>query len=117
MALEAGQLDLLKKTVQEAVEAAQERLAQMVAKQFVEIRTDIQDVQQSLHKFGNRQAQVGADLGDVSRTCEFLKRRLQDLHTDLNRGAGGLQAREFTVRLDHLEREVAEIRQRLSSAI
>ena len=56
MALEAEALDLIRKTVQEAVVAAQERLAQMVARQFVELRVDLQDIQESLRKSGNRQA-------------------------------------------------------------
>lgn len=113
MALAAADLDLLRKTVLEAVESAQERLAQMVAKQFIEIRTDIQDVQESLRKAGSRQIQFEADLTDVASTCEVLKRRLYDLHADLTESP----SRAFSLRLDDLEREVAEIRQRLSSAV
>ena len=115
MALEAEALDLIRKTVQESVAAAQEQLAQMVARQFVELRGDLQDIQESLRRSGNRQAQMAADVADVGRTCEVLKRRLQDLHTELTEG--GASAREFAHRLDHLDREVADVRQRLSSAL
>ncbi len=115
MALEAETLDVVKKTVQEAVTSGQERLAQMVARQFVELRTALQDIQESLGKLGNRQVQLEADMADVGRTCEVLKRRLQDLHTELMGEAPA--GRKFSHRLDRLEQEVAEIRQRLSSAV
>lgn len=116
MALEAGELNLLRETVREAVESAQEKLAQMVAKQFVEIKTDIQDVQEAVRKVGVRQVQVEADLSDVGRNCELVKRRLSDLHDDLGNGADRvLHDRELTLRMDYLEREVADLRSRLSA--
>ena len=113
MALEAAELDLIRDTVINAVESAQERLAQMVAKQFVEIRADIQDMQEALRKLGNRQVQVEADLVDVVRVSEDLKRRLRDIHDDLTDREP--DPRDRSLRLDILEREVAEIRHRLSS--
>jgi hypothetical protein len=38
MVLEAGELDLIREAVRETVESSLEKLAQMVAKKFVEIR-------------------------------------------------------------------------------
>ena len=116
MALDAGELDLLRETIRDAVESSQEKLAQMVARQVVEIRADIQEVQASVRKVGSRQAQVEADLAEVGRTCELLKRRMSDLHDDLGTGDRVIQEREVALRLDHLEREVAELRSRLTTA-
>ena len=113
MALEASELDLLRETILKAVESAQEKLAQMVAKQFVEIRSDIQDVQETLRKLANRQVQVEADLVDVVSASEDVKRRLRDLHSDLV--GREPEPRDASLRLDILERDVAEIRHRLSS--
>ena len=113
MALDASELDLLRETVVKAVESAQEKLAQMVAKQFVEIRSDIQGVQETLRKLGNRQVQVEADLLDVVSASEDLKRRLRDLHSDLV--GREPEPRDTSLRLSMLEREMAEIRHRLSS--
>jgi len=117
MPFEADDLSLLKQVVQDAVTSAQENLAQMVAKQFIEIRTDIQEVQETLRKIGTRQLQIEADLADVGRTSEAIKRRLQDLHADLDPVGRAPQARDFSLRLGHLERELADIRQRLSSVV
>lgn len=114
MPLNAADLELIRQTVQEVVGAAQEKLAQMVAKQSMEMRTHIQDIQDSIRKSGNRQVQLEADIADVGRTCESLKRRVQELHLDLTETTP--DTREVTHRLDHLEREVAEIRQRLSAS-
>ena len=115
MALEAGELDLIRETVQDAVESSQEKLAQMVAKQFVEIRSDIQDVQDAVRKVGTRQAQVEADLSEVGHTCEQLKRRLSTMHDGLGTADHVLQEREMSLRLDYLERVVAQLRSRLSA--
>lgn len=117
MPFEAEDLAILKQTVQDAVTSAQENLAQMVAKQFIEIRTDIQEVQDALRKIGTRQLQIEADLADVGTISEALKRRLQDLHADLDLAGPAPQARDFSLRLGHLERELANIRQRLSSVV
>ena len=114
MALQAEDIDHLKTVVQEAVMSAQESMAQMIAKQFMEIRTDIQDIQESLRKLGTRQLQMEADLADVGRICESLKHRVQDLHLDMEAADRGPLVREFGLRLDYLEREVADIRQRLT---
>lgn len=145
MALDAGDLDLLRDAIHTAVDAAQkkitqsvsaqleltqqrlsaqvseqiessqEKLAQMVARQFVELRTELQDVQVAIRKVGSRHAQSEADLAEVSRNCELLKRRLSDLHDDLGTGDRILQEREMALRIDHLEREVGELRSRLSA--
>lgn len=116
MAFDAGDLDLLRETVREAIASAQEKFAQMVAKQIVEIRTDIRDVQDAVRKVGTRQVQVEADLADVGHNCDLIKRRLSDLHDDLGNAADRvLQDRELVLRVDYLEREVAELRNRLSA--
>lgn len=145
MALDANDLDLLRDAIHDAVDAAQdkisqrvsdqigkthqalsslmaeqieqsqEKMAQMVARQFVELRTDLQDMQVGIRKVGSRQAQAEADLAEVSRNCELLKRRLSDLHDDLGTGDRILQEREMALRIDHLEREVGELRSRLSA--
>ena len=145
MALGAGDLDLLRNTIQEVVEAAhnkmhdsvsmqlelaqqkmseqvavqveqsQEKMAQMVARQFMELRTELQDVQVAIRKVGSRQAQAEADLAEVGRNCELLKRRMSDLHDDLGTGDRVIQEREMALRIDHLEREVGELRNRLSA--
>ena len=117
MAFEPEDLALLRTTIHDAVESAQEKLAQMVAKQFVEIRQDIQDIHNAIRKAGARQVQVEADLAEVGRNCELMKRRLYDLHTDQDPCEGDIQAKAFELRLDHLERELANIRVRLSSAV
>jgi len=125
MALGAGDLDLLRETIHASIGAAQEKmtlavssqleLAQMIARQFVELRTELQDVQVSIRKVGSRQAQAEADLAEVGRNCELLKRRLSDLHDDLGTGDRAIQEREMSLRIDHLEREVGELRNRLSA--
>jgi len=113
MALESGELDLIRDTVRDAIESSQEKLAQMVAKQFVEIRSDIQDVQDAVRKVGTRQVQVEADLSEVGHTCEQLKRRLSTMHDGVGTADHLVQEREVSLRLDHLERELAELRNRL----
>lgn len=116
MALDVGEINLLRDTVREAVESAQEKLAQMVVKQFVEIKTDIHDVQEAVRKVATRQVQVEADLADVGRNCELLKRRLSDLHDDLGNAADRvLHDRELSLRMDYLEREMADLRNRLTA--
>lgn len=115
MALDPGEIDLLRTAMQEAVESAQEKLALMVARQFVEIRTEIQNVQDAVRKVSTRQVQVEADLAEVGRNSELIKRRLSDLHDDLGAGADRvLQDRELSLRIDCLEREVADLRNRVS---
>jgi len=113
MALESGELDLLRETVRDAIESSQEKLAQMVAKQFIEIRADLQDVQDAVRKVGTRQAQVEADLSEVRHTCEQLKRRLSAMHDEMGTADHIVQEREVSLRLDHLERELADLRSRL----
>lgn len=115
MPLDAGELDLLRETVREAVESAQEKLALMVARQFMEIRTEIQNVQDGVRKVNTRQVQAEAELADLGRNSELIKRRLSDLHDDLGAGADRvLQDRELSLRVDYLEREVADLRNRVS---
>ncbi|MDA0744900.1 MAG: hypothetical protein O2954_00130 [bacterium] len=112
MALDIADLDLIRKTVQEVVETSQERLAQMVAKQTVAVQDEVRGIQDALRKASSHQAQVEADLADLNRTSEVLRRRVQNIHDHINNM--NLPDREFTLRLGHLEREVAEIRQRLA---
>lgn len=145
MALDAGDLDVLRDTIHTAidtaqekmtqtvsaqlelaqqklseqvaahVETSQEKMAQMVARQFMELRTELQDVQVAIRKVGSRQAQAEADLAEVGRNCELLKRRMSDLHDDLGTGDRVIQEREMALRIDHLEREVGELRSKLST--
>ncbi len=113
MALEASELDLIRETIRDAIESSQENLAQMVARQFIEIRSDIQNVQDAIRKVGTRQAQVEADLSEVGHICEQLKRRLSIIHDGMGTADRLLYEREVSLRLDHLERELAELRSRL----
>jgi len=105
----------LSQQIVDQIELSQEKMAQMIARQFVELRTELQDVQVSIRKVGSRQAQAEADLAEVGRNCELLKRRLSDLHDDLGTGDRVIQEREMALRIDHLEREVGELRSRLSA--
>ena len=50
MAFDAGELDLIRETIRDAIESSQENFAQMVARQFVEIRSDLQNVQDAIRK-------------------------------------------------------------------
>lgn len=116
MPLDAGERELLRETMQEAVENAQEKLALMVARQFMELRTEIQNVQDAVRKVSTRQVQVEADLAEVGRNSELIKRRLSDLHDDLGAGADRvLQDRELSLRVEYLEREVVDLRNRVSA--
>ena len=115
MALDAGELDLIRETVHNAIESSQENFAQMVARQFVEVRSDIQNVQDAIRKISTRQAQVEADISEVSHICEQLKRRLSIIHDGMGTADRLLHEREVSLRLDHLERELAELRSRLPS--
>lgn len=115
----SAQLELAQQKLSEQVaahvETSQEKMAQMVARQFMELRTELQDVQVAIRKVGSRQAQAEADLAEVGRNCELLKRRMSDLHDDLGTGDRVIQEREMALRIDHLEREVGELRSRLSA--
>jgi predicted RNase H-like nuclease (RuvC/YqgF family) len=113
MALDAGELDLIRETVRDAIESSQENFAQMVARQFVEIRSDIQAVQDAIRKIGTRQAQIEADLSEVGHICEQLKRRVSIIHDSMGTADRLLHEREVSLRLNHLERELAELRSRL----
>ncbi|MBT3604770.1 MAG: hypothetical protein HOE48_22055 [Candidatus Latescibacteria bacterium] len=130
MALDASDLNVLREAIRESMDAAQEKIqqtvfsqledsqekmAQMIARQFVELKTEVQDVQVTARKVGTRQAQVEADLAEVGRNSELIKRRLSDLHDDLGTGDRVIQEREMALRIDHLEREVGELRNRLSA--
>lgn len=130
MALEASDLNVLREAIHESMDAAQEKIqqtvfsqleasqekmAQMIARQFVELKAEIQDAQVTVRKVGSRQAQVEADLAEVGRNSELIKRRLSDLHDDLGTGDRVIQEREMALRIDHLEREVGELRSRLSA--
>lgn len=130
MALDASDLNVLREAIHEnmdvaqekiqqtvfsQLEASQEKMAQMIARQFVELKTELQDVQVAVRKVGSRQAQVEADLAEVGRNSELIKRRLSDLHDDLGTGDRVIQEREMALRIDHLEREVGELRSRLSA--
>ena len=115
MALEAGELDFIREAVRETVESSLEKLAQMVAKQFVEIRSDIQDIQDAVRKVGTHQARVEANLSEVGHICEQLKRRLSAIHDGLGTANHVLQERESSFRLDSLEREIAQLRSRLAA--
>ncbi len=113
MALDAGELDLIRESVRDAIESSQENFAQMVARQFVEIRSDIQAVQDAIRKIGTRQAQIEADLSEVGHICEQLKRRVSIIHDGMGTADRLLHEREVSLRLNHLERELAELRSRL----
>lgn len=115
MALDASELDLIRETVHNAIESSQENFAQMVARQFVEVRSDIQNVQDAIRKISTRQAQVEADISEVGHICEQLKRRLSIIHDGMGTADRLLHEREVSLRLDHLERELAELRSRLPS--
>jgi hypothetical protein len=112
--LEQGQ-QRLSEQVASHIEMSQEKMAQMIARQFVELRTELQDVQVGIRKVGSRQAQAEADLAEVGRNSELLKRRMSDLHDDLGNGDRAIQERDMAMRIDHLEREVGELRSRLSA--
>lgn len=116
MALDAGELDLIRETICDAIESSQENLAQMVVRQFVEVRSDIQNVQDAIRKISTRQAQVEADISEVGHICEQLKRRLSVIHDGMGTADRLLHEREFSLRLDHLERELADLRSRLPAA-
>ena len=115
MALDGGELDLIRETIHDAIESSQENFAQMVARQFVEVRSDIQNVQDAIRKISTRQAQVEADISEVGHICEQLKRRLSIIHDGMGTADRLLHEREVSLRLDHLERELAELRSRLPS--
>ncbi len=115
MALDAGELDLIRETVHDAIASSQENFAQMVARQFVEVRSDIQNVQEAIRKVSTRLAQVEADISEVGHICEQLKRRLSIIHDGMGTADRLLHEREVSLRLDHLERELAELRTRLPS--
>lgn len=115
MALDGGELDLIREAVRDAIESSQENFAQMVTRQFVDIRSDIQNVQDEIRKISTRQTQVEADISEIGHICEQLKRRLSIIHDGMSTADRFLHEREVSLRLDHLERELAELRSRLPS--
>ena len=73
---------------------------QMVARQFVDIRSDIQNVQDEIRKISTRQTQVEADISEVGHICEQLKRRLSIIHDGMGTADRFLHDREVSLRLD-----------------